>query len=96
MPISEAIKIYCQLNFSVWPHDNDSLSFMTVIKSDALFQSLERSEQTDIDLEKQNVSTQDIEHVTVKDDPRMWSSKRKVCAFWLWEQLNQNSDELSH
>ena len=52
---------------------------MTVTKSDAPVQSLEKSEQTDVDLEKQDKSTQDIEHVTVKDDPRIWSSKGKAC-----------------
>ena len=60
---------------------------MAVTKSDALAQP---SEQTDVDLEKQNANTQDIEHVLVKDDPRMWCSKRKVCSLWLCEQLNQN------
>lgn len=70
---------------------------MTVTKNDATAQSIEGSEQTDIDLEKQNTNNKvpqklDIEHVSVKDDPRMWSRKRKVCTFWLsytWMELSE-------
>ena len=65
---------------------------MAVTKSEPA-QSIKGSEQADIDVEKQNADTQDIaqdiEHVFVKDDPRRWSSKQKVCASWLCEQLDR-------
>lgn len=70
---------------------------MSVTNNDAEAHFAEGSENTDLDVEKQDTNTPDphkpdIEHVLVKDDPRTWSRNRKVCTLYSSHQHDGVTD----